>query len=827
MENDEDHNEITKYKYTSDGYLFEYFVGFEVAAFIGYKNPTNILKNVSKCNQIVFREYPGVKEPEIDPRTILISRDGVNEILIKTHKRISPDVLRILKKFNFDITNCRCLNKEQQENIIKTEKFEDNHKMYSLDFPEYNTIECGENGYDDKKLFKERESINYLNEKIEMEDDEDHNELRTYKYTSGGYLFEYFVGFEVTSLIGYKNTNDVIIKNVSKCNQLVFREYPGDKNPKIDPRTILITRDGVNEIIIKTRKSISPDVIRILKKFNIDTTNCRCLNKEQQANIIKTEKFEDNHKIDSLDFPEYKIYRDENKHSDKKSCNERKYIDYTNEKLEIEDDDFDIEIENELTTYEYISNGYFFEYFVGFEIATLIGYSNPTKVVTKNVSKCNQLVFREYPGVKEPEIDPRTILITRDGAIEILIKTRKRISSDVLHILKKFNIDTTNRKCLTKEQQTLSAITNTFKTEKFEDQYKIGSYYLDLYFPEYKIVVECDENGHADRKPYKERDRMDYVNEKLEMEDDNWIRYNPDEYDFDISKVIGKIYRKIDEIKEEKYKKLLNETKKEPSPEPIYFKKAEWTLQIEPTTGKFTTPPKEFLIEKLKTHNISDIAKSFGCSTKPINRWLKDYDIKIKDFHNLEPPPEDELISHCKTKTQTEVALHYDVSNHIIRKWLKFYNTDFAKIKSQTKTISKEELLKLKNDFTDDEIANQTNSTVLNIKKLIQTHNIDKIPSKEELEKKLHEKSKDELALIYNTTRTTMRKWIRTYGLEKIRYQSTVNNKKISTVDENGSINIFPSIKKLCKVLHISKRKVYELTKSGEFYNGYKYIFIE
>ena len=156
-----------------------------------------------------------------------------------------------------------------------------------------------------------------------------------------------------------------------------------------------------------------------------------------------------------------------------------------------------------------------------------------------------------------------------------------------------------------------------------------------------------------------------------------------------------------------------------------------------------------------------------------------------------------------------------------------YYNTDFAKIKSQTKTISKEELLKLKNKFTDDEIAKQTNLTILNIKKLIQTHNIDKIPTKEELEKNLHEKSKDELAIFYNTTRTTLRKWIRSYGLENIRYQSTANNKKISTVDENGLSNIFPSVKKLSKVLHISKRKVYELTKSGEFYNGYKYIFIE
>jgi very-short-patch-repair endonuclease len=207
---------------------------------------------------------------------------------------------------------------------------------------------------------------------------------------------------------------------------------------------------------------------------------------------------------------------------------------------------------NELVVYHYdVRHEFSEEYFVGYQIASLLGYTNTKQVIINSVSKSNRLEFRDLPDeIKKPQLDPRVILINRDGAIEILIKTRKRISPDVLHILKRFGIDTTNRKCLTKEQQTLSALTNAFKTEKFEDQFKVGRYYLDLYFPEYKIVVECDENGHADRKPGDERKRMDFVNEKLELTDDNWIRYNPDEYDFDISKVIGRIYRKIIEIKE-------------------------------------------------------------------------------------------------------------------------------------------------------------------------------------------------------------------------------------------------------------------------------------
>ena len=219
---------------------------------------------------------------------------------------------------------------------------------------------------------------------------------------------------------------------------------------------------------------------------------------------------------------------------------------YDNEYILLSDTE-DEKNDNELTTYSYINNGYCFEYFVGYEISSLLGYNNTRQVIINNVSKCNQLVFRDYPGVKEPALDPRTILITRDGAVEILLKTRKRITPDVLHILKTFGIETTNRKCLTKEQQCLLSITNTFKTEKFEDQYKVDCYYIDLYFPDYKILVEVDENGHKDRKPGDERKRMDIVNEILGIDDNDWIRFNPDEHDFDITKVIGRVYRKIKE----------------------------------------------------------------------------------------------------------------------------------------------------------------------------------------------------------------------------------------------------------------------------------------
>ena len=39
----------------------------------------------------------------------------------------------------------------------------------------------------------------------------------------------------------------------------------------------------------------------------------------------------------------------------------------------------------------------------------------------------------------------------------------------------------------------------TFHGEKMKRQFKIGNYRIDLYFPEHKIAVECDEFDHIGR----------------------------------------------------------------------------------------------------------------------------------------------------------------------------------------------------------------------------------------------------------------------------------------------------------------------------------------
>ena len=47
----------------------------------------------------------------------------------------------------------------------------------------------------------------------------------------------------------------------------------------------------------------------------------------------------------------------------------------------------------------------------------------------------------------------------------------------------------------------------------------------------------------------------------------------------------------------------------------------------------------------------------------------------------------------------------------------------------------------------------------------------------------------------------------------------------MSAIREDNTILSYPSMKELCKALHVSKRKVYEMVDTDTFYNGYKFQF--
>jgi very-short-patch-repair endonuclease len=92
------------------------------------------------------------------------------------------------------------------------------------------------------------------------------------------------------------------------------------------------------------------------------------------------------------------------------------------------------------------------------------------------------------------------------------------------------------------ENQTIGFICNCYKDiVEINRQYNIGKYKVDLYFPQYKLIVECDENNHIDRCKIKEKEREDFI----KSFGNKLIRYNPNEMDFDVSNVLQKINKII------------------------------------------------------------------------------------------------------------------------------------------------------------------------------------------------------------------------------------------------------------------------------------------
>ena len=92
------------------------------------------------------------------------------------------------------------------------------------------------------------------------------------------------------------------------------------------------------------------------------------------------------------------------------------------------------------------------------------------------------------------------------------------------------------------ETQTIGFIENSFSDAlNLKRQKKIGTYYIDLYFEDYNLAIECDENDHKDRNITYEQNRELFLLEK----NITIIRYDPNHKNFDLSYVLRKITKTI------------------------------------------------------------------------------------------------------------------------------------------------------------------------------------------------------------------------------------------------------------------------------------------
>ena len=97
----------------------------------------------------------------------------------------------------------------------------------------------------------------------------------------------------------------------------------------------------------------------------------------------------------------------------------------------------------------------------------------------------------------------------------------------------------------TKEQSVISAIKDTFEGEDMQTQYNVLSYRIDLYFHKYKLAIEVDELGHADRNINNEIGRQRELEGEFNCV---FIRTDPDALNFNIFREINKIHIHINQV---------------------------------------------------------------------------------------------------------------------------------------------------------------------------------------------------------------------------------------------------------------------------------------
>ena len=91
------------------------------------------------------------------------------------------------------------------------------------------------------------------------------------------------------------------------------------------------------------------------------------------------------------------------------------------------------------------------------------------------------------------------------------------------------------------EATTISDIMRTFRGKNMVVQYFVDGYFIDLYFPKYKLAIECDERRHTfGHNAENDRIRQSRIQSSLGFVC-AFVRYAPYAKDFSIFDVINEI----------------------------------------------------------------------------------------------------------------------------------------------------------------------------------------------------------------------------------------------------------------------------------------------
>ena len=142
-------------------------------------------------------------------------------------------------------------------------------------------------------------------------------------------------------------------------------------------------------------------------------------------------------------------------------------------------------------------------WFKAYDVAKALGYKRPGKAIIDDIDGDNKTKYEKFKDDAEGFIKNfqlHTNLINENGVKQLVLKSRIPKAADIAKI---FDICICEI-ALYKKQETIECVMKAFRGENMIFQRTISKHSIDLYFPDHKLAIECDEFGHKDRNLKKE-----------------------------------------------------------------------------------------------------------------------------------------------------------------------------------------------------------------------------------------------------------------------------------------------------------------------------------
>jgi very-short-patch-repair endonuclease len=152
-------------------------------------------------------------------------------------------------------------------------------------------------------------------------------------------------------------------------------------------------------------------------------------------------------------------------------------------------------------------------------------------------SDSKEKVVRQWFSPGGPQ---ETLFLTYARVRRLLVTSRKPAAA---RMAKAFGMKVHDNHYVRVEAAAVDFISTALDGLNMIQQYRVGPYRVDLYFPDHKIALECNEEGaHGAGRISQDRERQIFIEKHLSC---RFIRFRPQQKKFTMAKLLNIIIREL------------------------------------------------------------------------------------------------------------------------------------------------------------------------------------------------------------------------------------------------------------------------------------------